>query len=80
MLKIKNWEKFNLYSPKNPRYQKRMTWFKFYGTDYINNIEIHKLNEITTKAMHEFKTQGICKKKYKLLLRWLVTYEKLFER
>ena len=44
MLKIKNWEKFNLYSPKNPRYQKRMTWFKFYGTDYINNIEIHKLN------------------------------------
>jgi hypothetical protein len=43
-------------------------------------IEIHKLNGITTKAMHEFKTQGICKKKYKLLLRWLVTYEKLFER
>jgi hypothetical protein len=44
MLKIKNWEKFNLYSAKNPRYQKKMTWFKFYGTDYINNIEIHKLN------------------------------------
>ena len=43
MLKIKNWEKFNLYSAKNPRYQKKMTWFKFYGTDYINNIEIHKL-------------------------------------
>jgi hypothetical protein len=21
-----------------------MTWFKFYGTDYINNIEIHKLS------------------------------------
>lgn len=44
MLKIKNWEKFNLYSAKNPRYQKKMTWFKFYGTDYINNIEIHKLS------------------------------------
>lgn len=44
MLKIKNWEKFNLYNAKNPRYQKKMTWFKFYGTDYINNIEIHKLN------------------------------------
>ena len=44
MLKIKNWEKFNLYNPKNPRYQKKMTWFKFYGTDYINNIEIHKLS------------------------------------
>ncbi len=44
MYKIKNWEKFNLYKPKNPRYQKKMTWFKFYGTDYINNIEIHKLS------------------------------------
>jgi hypothetical protein len=44
MYKIKNWEKFNLYSPKNPRYQKKMTWFKFYGTDYINNIDIHKLS------------------------------------
>jgi hypothetical protein len=44
MLKIKNWEKFNLYNPKNPRYQKKMTWFKFYGTDYINNIDIHKLS------------------------------------
>ena len=44
MYKIKNWEKFNLYNPKNPRYQKKMTWFKFYGTDYINNIEIHKLS------------------------------------
>ena len=44
MLKIKNWEKFNLYNPRNPRYQKKMTWFKFYGTDYINNIEIHKLS------------------------------------
>ena len=42
MYKIKNWEKFNLYKAKNPRYQKKMTWFKFYGTDYINNIEIHK--------------------------------------
>ena len=44
MYKIKNWEKFNLYKPKNPRYQKKMTWFKFYGTDYINNIEIHRLS------------------------------------
>ena len=44
MYKIKNWEKFNLYKPKNPRYQKKMTWFKFYGTDYINNIDIHKLS------------------------------------
>jgi len=44
MYKIKNWEKFNLYNPKNPRYQKKMTWFKFYGTDYINNVEIHKLS------------------------------------
>lgn len=43
-MRIKNWEKFNLYSPKNPRYQKKMTWFKFYGTDYINNIDIHKLS------------------------------------
>ena len=42
MYKIKNWEKFNLYNPKNPRYQKK--WFKFYGTDYINNIEIHRLS------------------------------------
>ena len=44
MCEIKNWEKFNLYKPKNPRYQKKMTWFKFYGTDYINDIEIHKLS------------------------------------
>ena len=44
MYKIKNWEKFNLYNPKNPRYQKKMTWFKFFGTDYINNIDIHKLS------------------------------------
>ena len=44
LYKIKNWEKFNLYNPKNPRYQKKMTWFKFYGTDYINNIDIHKLS------------------------------------
>ena len=44
MYKIKNWEKFNLYNPKNPRYQKKMTWFKFYGTDYINNVDIHKLS------------------------------------
>lgn len=44
MYKIKNWEKFNLYNPKNPRYQKKMAWFKFYGTDYINNIDIHKLS------------------------------------
>jgi DNA-binding MarR family transcriptional regulator len=44
MYKIKNWEKFNLYKAKNPRYQKKMTWFKFYGTDYINDIEIHKLS------------------------------------
>ena len=44
MYKIKNWEKFNLYRAKNPRYQKKMTWFKFYGTDYINDIEIHKLS------------------------------------
>ena len=44
MYKIKNWEKFNLYKPRNPRYQKKMTWFKFYGTDYINDIEIHKLS------------------------------------
>jgi hypothetical protein len=44
MYKIKNWEKFNLYNPKNPRYQKKMTWFKFYGTDYINNIDIHRLS------------------------------------
>jgi len=43
-MRIKNWEKFNLYKPKNPRYQKKMTWFKFYGTDYINDIEIHKLS------------------------------------
>ena len=44
MYKIKNWEKFNLYRAKNPMYQKKMTWFKFYGTDYINDIEIHKLS------------------------------------
>jgi DNA-binding MarR family transcriptional regulator len=43
-MRIKNWEKFNLYTPRNPRYQKKMTWFKFYGTDYINDIEIHKLS------------------------------------
>jgi len=43
-MRIKNWEKFNLYKPRNPRYQKKMTWFKFYGTDYINDIEIHKLS------------------------------------
>jgi len=44
MYKIKNWEKFNFYKAKNPRYQKKITWFKFYGTDYINDIEIHKLS------------------------------------
>lgn len=43
-------------------------------------IEIHKLQEKAAMALHEFKTQGICKKKYNLLLRWLVSYETLFER
>ena len=39
MYKIKNWEKFNLYNPKNPRYQKKMTWFKFYGRDLLDNLD-----------------------------------------
>ena len=43
-------------------------------------IEIHKLQEKAAMALHEFKTHGICKKKYNLLLRWLVSYETLFER
>ncbi len=43
-------------------------------------VELHKLNKITTTAMLEFKIQGICKKKYNLLLRWLVNYETLFDK
>jgi hypothetical protein len=42
MYKIKNWEKFNLYKPKNPRYQKKMTWIKLY-TDLIDDIQYNSL-------------------------------------
>ena len=74
MYKIKNWEKFNLYNPKNPRYQKKMTWFKFYGTDYINDIEIHKLSFEQKAVLVELwclgsESDGILPQHYEIAFR-----------
>ena len=74
MYKIKNWEKFNLYIAKNPRYQKKMTWFKFYGTDYINDIEIHKLSFEQKAVLVELwclgsESDGILPQHYEIAFR-----------
>lgn len=74
MYKIKNWEKFNLYKAKNPRYQKKMTWFKFYGTDYINDIEIHKLSFEQRAVLVELwclgsESDGILPNNYEIAFR-----------
>ena len=74
MYKIKNWEKFNLYRAKNPRYQKKMTWFKFYGTDYINDIEIHKLSFEQKAVLVELwclgsESDGILPQHYEIAFR-----------
>ena len=74
MYKIKNWEKFNLYRAKNPRYQKKMTWFKFYGTDYINDIEIHKLSFEQRAVLVELwclgsESDGILPQHYEIAFR-----------
>ena len=74
MYKIKNWEKFNLYRAKNPRYQKKMTWFKFYGTDYINDIEIHKLSFEQKAVLVELwclgsESDGILPQNYEIAFR-----------
>jgi len=74
LYKIKNWEKFNLYNPKNPRYQKKMTWFKFYGTDYINDIEIHKLSFEQKAVLVELwclgsESDGILPQHYEIAFR-----------
>lgn len=43
MLKIKNWDKYQHYKPKNPKYQKKMSWFKLYGADLLNDLEWSRL-------------------------------------
>ena len=54
MYKIKNWEKFNLYTSKNPRYQKKMLWFKVYGTDLINDVNFFKLSHEEQALLFKF--------------------------
>jgi hypothetical protein len=43
MLKIKNWDKYQHYKPKNPKYQKKMSWFKLYGADLLNDLDWSRL-------------------------------------
>lgn len=50
-MKIRNWEKFQHYSPKNPKYKKQMTWFKLYGGDILNDLEWFELSD-THKAIN----------------------------
>ena len=54
MYKVKNWEKFNLYTPKNPRHQKKMLWFKVYGTDLINDVNFFKLSHEEQALLFKF--------------------------
>lgn len=43
-MKVKNWDKFQHYKPKNPKYQSKMMWFKLYGADLLNSMEWHELS------------------------------------
>jgi|TARA_R110001599_G_scaffold54039_1_gene150454 hypothetical protein len=48
MYKIKNWDKFQHYKPKNAKHQQKMTWYKMYGADILNDHIYMKLS-ITEK-------------------------------
>jgi|TARA_R110002020_G_scaffold219343_3_gene427233 DNA-binding MarR family transcriptional regulator len=63
-MKVKNWDKFQHYKPKNPKYQKKMTWFKLYGADLLNSMEWHELSYEEKATLLEIwclasETQGI---------------------
>ena len=38
-LRVKDWDNYQHYKPLNPKYQKKMTWFKFYGRDLLDNLD-----------------------------------------
>jgi hypothetical protein len=38
-LRVKDWNIYQHYKPLNPKYQKKMTWFKFYGRDLLDNLD-----------------------------------------
>ena len=44
-MRIKNWERFQHYTPMNPRFQKKMTWFKVYGDDLLNDPDFMNLSD-----------------------------------
>ncbi len=44
-MRIKNWERFQHYTPLNPRFQKKMTWFKVYGDDLLNDPDFMNLSD-----------------------------------
>tara|TARA_R100000935_G_C2831865_1_gene165558 strand:+ start:572 stop:1183 length:612 start_codon:yes stop_codon:yes gene_type:complete len=44
MYKIKNWDKFQHYKPKNAKHQQKMTWYKMYGADILNDHVYMKLS------------------------------------
>lgn len=52
-MRVKNWDKFQHYKPKNPKFQKKMTWFKLYGADLLNNIDWHELSSAEKVALIE---------------------------
>jgi len=43
MYTIKNWDKFQHYKPKNTKHQQKMTWYKMYGADILNDPAYMKL-------------------------------------
>jgi len=45
ILRIKNWERFQHYTPMNPRFQQKMTWFKVYGDDLLNDPDFMGLSD-----------------------------------
>ena len=44
-MRIKNWERFQHYTPMNPRFQQKMTWFKVYGDDLLNDPDFMGLSD-----------------------------------
>ena len=44
-MRVKNWERFQHYTPLNPRFQKKMTWFKVYGDDLLNDPDFMNLSD-----------------------------------
>lgn len=44
MYKIKNWDKFQHYKPKNAKHQQKMTWYKMYGADILNDPSYMKMS------------------------------------